>query len=199
MNLLKTVVDDLGNILKKNDIDEVIVIRISNLDNYDYQINNLVKYQNHPNVESIKEEISNSLTSSVLIDVFDFAKNLFINIRINAELIVESLEDVKNNILRDKKESIIIDYGGPNIGKPLHVGHLRPLNIGRSIYLTNKIIGNDIKSDIHLGDWGMPVAQIITYCELEGLDFDELTIDMLEEIYPNASKKYSADDNFKKK
>ena len=199
MNLLKTVVDDLGNILKKNDIDEVIVIRISNLDNYDYQINNLVKYQNHPNVESIKEEISNSLTSSVLIDVFDFAKNLFINIRINAELIVESLEDVKNNILRDKKESIIIDYGGPNIGKPLHVGHLRPLNIGRSIYLTNKIIGNDIKSDIHLGDWGMPVAQIITYCELEGLDFDELTIDMLEEIYPNASKKYSADDNFRKK
>ena len=65
--------------------------------------------------------------------------------------------------------------------------------------MTNKIIGNDIKSDIHLGDWGMPVAQIITYCELEGVDFDELTIDMLEEIYPNASKKYSADDNFRKK
>ena len=74
----------------------------------------------------------------------------------------------------------------------------RPLNIGRSIYLTNKIIGNDIKSDIHLGDWGMPVAQIITYCELEGLDFDELTIDMLEEIYPNASKKYNVDDDFKR-
>jgi arginyl-tRNA synthetase len=199
MNLLKTVVDDLGNILKKNDIDEVIDIRISNLDNYDYQINNLVKHQNHPNVESIKEEISNTLTLSGLIDVFDFAKNLFINIHINAESIIENLQDVKNNILREDKESIIIDYGGPNIGKPLHVGHLRPLNIGRSIYLTNKIIGNDINSDIHLGDWGMPVAQIITYCELEGISFDELTINMLEEIYPNASKKYSDDDNFKKR
>jgi len=199
MNLLKTVVDDLGNILKKNDIDEVIDIRISNLDNYDYQVNNLVKHQNHPNVESIKEEISNTLTLSGLIDVFDFAKNLFINIHINAESIIENLQDVKNNVLRDNKESVIIDYGGPNIGKPLHVGHLRPLNIGRSIYLTNKIIGNDIISDIHLGDWGMPVAQIITYCELEGISFDELTINMLEEIYPNASKKYSADDNFKKK
>ena len=199
MNLLKTVVDDLGNILKKNDIDEVIDIRISNLDNYDYQINNLVKYQNHPDVESIKEEISNTLTLSGLIDVFDFAKNLFINIHINAESIIENLQDVKNNILREDKESIIIDYGGPNIGKPLHVGHLRPLNIGRSIYLTNKIIGNDISSDIHLGDWGMPVAQIITYCELEGISFDELTINMLEEIYPNASKKYSSDDNFKEK
>ena len=199
MNLLKTVVDDLGNILKKNDIDEVIDIRISNLDNYDYQINNLVKHQNHPNVESIKEEISNTLTLSGLIDVFDFAKNLFINIHINAESIIENLQDVKNNVLRDNKESVIIDYGGPNIGKPLHVGHLRPLNIGRSIYLTNKIIGNDINSDIHLGDWGMPVAQIITYCDLEGISFDELTINMLEEIYPNASKKYSADDNFKKR
>ena len=199
MNLLKTVVDDLGNILKKNDIDEVIDIRISNLDNYDYQINNLVKHQNHPNVESIKEQISNTLTLSELIDVFDFAKNLFINIHINAESIIENLQDVKNNVLRDNKESVIIDYGGPNIGKPLHVGHLRPLNIGRSIYLTNKIIGNDITSDIHLGDWGMPVAQIITYCELEGISFDELTINMLEEIYPNASKKYSDDDNFKKR
>ena len=199
MNLLKTVVDDLGNILKKNDIDEVIDIRISNLDNYDYQINNLVKHQNHPNVDSIKEEISTSLNSSGLINNFDFAKNLFINIQINAESIIGNLEDVKTNILKDKKESVIIDYGGPNIGKPLHVGHLRPLNIGRSIYLTNKIAGNDINSDIHLGDWGMPVAQIITYCELEEISFGELTINMLEEIYPNASKKYSDDDNFKKR
>jgi len=199
MNLLKTVVNDLGKILKKHGIDEAIDIRISNLDTYDYQINNLVKYQKHPTVESIKEEISNTLTLSELIDVFDFAKNLFINIQINAESIIGNLEDVKNNVLRDNKESVIIDYGGPNIGKPLHVGHLRPLNIGRSIYLTNKITGNDINSDIHLGDWGMPVAQIITYCELEGISFDELTITMLEEIYPNASKKYSADDNFKKR
>ena len=199
MNLLKTVVDDLNEILKKNGIDEAVDIRISNIDNYDYQINNLVKHQNHPNVDSIKEEISTSLNSSGLINIFDFAKNLFINIQINAESIIGNLENVKNNILNDKKESVIIDYGGPNIGKPLHVGHLRPLNIGRSIYLTNKIIGNDIKSDIHLGDWGMPVAQIITYCELEEISFDELTINMLEEIYPNASKKYSSDDNFKEK
>jgi arginyl-tRNA synthetase len=199
MNLLKTVVDDLGNILKKNGIDELIDIRISNLDNYDYQINNLVKHQNHPKVQSIKDEISDTLDLSGLIDVFDFAKNLFINIQINAESIIENLEDVKSNILRHNKENIIIDYGGPNIGKPLHVGHLRPLNIGRSIYLTNKMIGNNISSDIHLGDWGMPVAQIITYCDLEGISFDDLTINMLEEIYPNASKQYSTDDNFKKK
>ena len=58
MNLLKTVIDDLGEILKKNGVDETVDIRISNIDNYDYQINNLVKHQNHPNVDFIKEEIS---------------------------------------------------------------------------------------------------------------------------------------------
>ena len=51
MNLLKPVVNQIQNILSKNGIDELIDIRISNLDNYDYQINNLVKYQNHPNIE----------------------------------------------------------------------------------------------------------------------------------------------------
>ena len=58
MNLLKTVIDDLDEILKKNGIDEAVDVRISNIDNYDYQINNLVKHQNHPNVNSIKEEIN---------------------------------------------------------------------------------------------------------------------------------------------
>ena len=51
MNLLKPIVSEIQNILSKNSIDELVDIRISNLDNYDYQINNLVKYQNHPNIE----------------------------------------------------------------------------------------------------------------------------------------------------
>jgi len=199
MNLLKSIIDEIYNLLIENNIHEDIDLRISNLKDFDYQINNLVKYQKHKNIKLIKEKISESLNTNDLVRKFEFADNLFINLKINAELIINNLKNVENNISNGKKESIIIDYGGPNIGKPLHVGHLRPLNIGRSIYLTNKIIGNNIKSDIHLGDWGMPVAQIITYCELEGVDFDELTIDMLEEIYPNASKKYSADDNFRKK
>ena len=164
MNLLKPIISEIQDILSKNSIDEVVDIRISNLDNYDYQINNLVKHQNHPSIESIKEDTSKLLESSSLIDFFEYANNLFINIQISAESIISKLESIEENIKKDYKENIIIDYGGPNIGKPLHVGHLRPLNIGRSVYLTNKIIGNDINSDIHLGDWGMPVAQIITYC-----------------------------------
>jgi len=199
MNLLKPIVSQIQNILSKNGIDEFVDVRISNLDNYDYQINNLVKYQNHTNIDSIKDAVSKLLESSDLVDFFEYANNLFINIQINAESIISNLENIQENIRRDQKEKVIIDYGGPNIGKPLHVGHLRPLNIGRSIYLTNKIIGNDINSDIHLGDWGMPVAQIITYCELKNINFSEVTIRMLEEIYPRAAKKYGNDEDFRQK
>jgi arginyl-tRNA synthetase len=199
MNLLKPIVKVVHDLLQEHNIDEIIDLRISNSDGYDYQINNLVKHQKHPNIEKIKNEITISLNDSGLIEKFDFANNLFINLKINAESILENLINVEEYIKTDNKESLIIDYGGPNIGKPLHVGHLRPLNIGRSIYNTNKIIGNRIYSDIHLGDWGMPVAQIITYCELENIDFESLTIGMLEDIYPNASTKYRSDEKFKEK
>jgi arginyl-tRNA synthetase len=199
MNLLKSVVDVIHDLLVEKNIDEVIDLRISNLNNFDYQINNLVKYQNHPEIELIKTKIGESLNSSELINNFEFAKNLFINIEIKAELIIENLKDVEKNILTSNKEEVIIDYGGPNIGKPLHVGHLRPLNIGRSVYNTNKIIGNIVYSDIHLGDWGMPVAQIITYCELENINFEDLSIGMLEKIYPTASTQYTNDEIFKEK
>src|SRR6056300_1756915 len=126
-------------------------------------------------------------------------ENLFINLRINPQKLIPKLSNIKENIKSDSPQNIIIDYGGPNIGKPLHVGHLRPLNIGRSIYNINKVVGNKVYSDIHLGDWGMPVAQIITYCELENLKLDAISIEMLEEIYPNASEKYRTDKKFQKK
>ena len=93
-------------------------------------------------------------------------------------------------------KKIIIDYGGPNIGKPLHVGHLRSLNIGRSLYHTNKLIGNSVTSDIHLGDWGMPVAQIIAYCEIQNIIINSITVDQLIDIYPKSSELYRSDKSF---
>jgi arginyl-tRNA synthetase len=199
MNLLKPIVSEIDDLLRESNLNETIDLRITNLENYDYQINNFVKYQNHPDIKIIKEKVSKALNSSELVKEFKFEKNLFINLKINAELIVTDLENVNKRILSTNKEEVIIDYGGPNIGKPLHVGHLRPLNIGRSIYNINKVVGNKVYSDIHLGDWGMPVAQIITYCELEDLKLDDISIEMLEEIYPNASVKYKTEKKFKEK
>lgn len=183
--------------LNNYSINEVVEMRISKVPNYDYQINILVKHSLHKNIQEILKGISKLLEKSNLIENFEIANNYFINLRVKAEEILPKLKDVEKTIQAAHKENIIIDYGGPNIGKPLHVGHLRPLNIGRSIYNTNKIVGNKIYSDIHLGDWGMPVAQIITYCKLENINIEDLSVEMLEQIYPKASKKYSRDEEFK--
>src|SRR6056300_1358771 len=196
MNLLKPIVSEIHDLLIESNLNETIDLRITNLENYDYQINNFVKYQNHPDIKTIKEKVSKALNSSELVKEFEFEKNLFINLKINAELIITDLANVNKRILSTNREEVIIDYGGPNIGKPLHVGHLRPLNIGRSIYLINKMVGNVVYGDIHLGDWGMPVSQIITYCYEENIPIDTLTIQILEEIYPLASKRYSENENF---
>ena len=97
---------------------------------------------------------------------------------LNIENFIVYFQNIENNIKVDRSEKIIFDYGGPNIGKPLHVGHLRSLNIGRSLYNINKIAGNTVVSDIHLGDWGMPIAQILNFCELNNLDVSKISISL---------------------
>jgi len=198
MNLFKELHSNIKELLKNYGIDESIEIRISKFQNFDYQINLLVRYQSHDEIEKIINDISSFLKKSNLIESFEITENLFINLRINPQKIIPKLSDIESNVKTESPERIIIDYGGPNIGKPLHVGHLRPLNIGRSVYFTNKMIGNDIYGDIHLGDWGMPVSQIITYCYEENISINTLTIEMLEEIYPLSSKRYSEDKDFLK-
>ena len=75
---------------------------------------------------------------------------------------------------------------------------MRSLNIGRSLYNVNKLAGNKVLSDIHMGDWGMPIAQIIQYGIEKKINFEKLTIQELEEIYPIASDLYSTNDEFMK-
>ena len=106
-------------------------------------------------------------------------------------------ENLIKNIKSSHQKNIILDYGGPNIGKPLHVGHLRSLNIGRSLYNINKLAGHNVANDIHLGDWGMPIAQIICFINEKNINFEDIKIEDLEEIYPKASKLYQQNEDFK--
>ena len=198
MNILNEITFKVSKVLKKYSIEDKSELRISGYENYDYQINTLVQYQSHDSIDLLLKDISKVLDESQLIQSYDIADNLFINLSIDAASIIQSLQNPIENLRPPKIQNIIIDYGGPNIGKPLHVGHLRPLNIGRSIYQMHKAIGNNIFSDIHLGDWGMPVAQIIAYCEVENIHLETVSIEKLELIYPEASKKYSNDQSFKK-
>ena len=197
MYLLTNLINRLENSLSERGISESITIRSSNLKNFDFQINNLVKLEKSSDIKDIEKSFSKILDDETIIKNFEFTKNYFINLEINIEVYLSNQENLVENIKVLPKKNIILDYGGPNIGKPLHVGHLRSLNIGRSLYNINKIAGHDVSNDIHLGDWGMPIAQIICYINENKIDLEGITIEDLEEIYPKASKLYHQDENFK--
>lgn len=113
----------------------------------------------------------------------------------------------------DKPETIVLDYGGPNVAKPLHIGHLRPAIIGEALKRLAKATGRKTVSDVHLGDWGMPIGLVIAElrernpeweCFSENFDPENysgigITADELNEIYPFASKKSKENEEFKLK
>ena len=113
----------------------------------------------------------------------------------------------------EKKETIIVDYGGANVAKPLHVGHLRSAIIGESIKRMGRFMGYEMIGDVHLGDWGLQMGLIIEELrdrKPELVYFDEsytgeypteapFTISELEEIYPAASAKSKVDEAFKER
>mgnify|MGYP001436382585 FL=1 len=197
MYLLANLINNLESSLSKRGISESIIIRLSNLESFDFQINNLVKFEKSSDIKDIEKSFSKILDHEPIIKNFEFTKNYFINLEINIEVYLSNQENLVENIKVLPKKNIILDYGGPNIGKPLHVGHLRSLNIGRSLYNINKIAGHHVSNDIHLGDWGMPIAQIICYINENKIDLEDIKIEDLEEIYPKASKLYQQDENFK--
>jgi len=196
MKIVEPLISEINNLFNKYDIDEEIDFKLSNIENFDYQINNLVKYQSHKNIEEIVSKVNLLLSSHELLESFEITQNYFINIRINLIDCDKFLSNIQENLSTQNPKRILIDYGGPNIGKPLHVGHLRSLNIGRSLKELNKLIGHEVITDIHLGDWGMPVAQIIEFCELENININTLTAEKLIDIYPKASALYSESEDF---
>ena len=198
MYQLKKLENNLESVLKKFNINEVIDIKLTKSKSFDLQINNLVKFNNHPNISEIINEFEIELDDESFIKRYEIGEKNFINIEINLNEFVKTIENIRNFIKVENPKKIIFDYGGPNIGKPLHVGHLRSLNIGRSLYSVNKLAGNKVLSDIHMGDWGMPIAQIIQYGIEKKINFEKLTIQELEEIYPIASDLYSTNDEFMK-
>jgi len=197
MNQLLKLKNNIKKELLLSNIHENIEIRISNFPNYDFQINNLVKHQNHPEIEKIVDSLSKIIENDDSIIKYEFTEKYFINLEINIENYLNVFENIKKVINNQHSEKIILDYGGPNIGKPLHVGHLRSLNIGRSLSKINQLAGNEVLTDIHMGDWGMPIGQILGYIEKFNIELKNINIDDLEEIYPKASKLYIDDKEFK--
>ena len=118
-----------------------------------------MQISDNKHIDEIKNEIIKLLEISKKISAYEISKNGFINIKFS-ETHLQNLATL-NIEKRSKKEHILFDYGGPNIGKALHVGHLRTLNSGRSLYNINKFAGNKVTSDVHFGDWGMPYHKLL--------------------------------------
>ena len=196
-NIYTILTDSIKNEFKVFNLVEDVQFSLSKVGGYDLQINNLVKYNKEDFFIELQEKIVEIIKESQIFETVDKHDIGFINLSLNHNFLVNKLTNTKNDFINNKKHKIIFDYGGPNIGKPLHVGHMRTLNIGRSLYNIHSFINNEVISDIHLGDWGMPVAQIIAYLEKENIEPGSIDSNQLEVIYPKASEEYKQNDNFK--
>lgn len=142
----------------------------------------------------------------------------FLNLRLREDYLAAHVEEMRRSErpgVADNAEqrTVVLDYGGPNVAKPLHIGHLRSAIIGESIKRIYRYFGNTVIGDIHLGDWGLQMGLIIAELrerqpELPYFDDDftgeypkeaPFTISELEEIYPTASAKSKTDEAFAKK
>ncbi len=191
--------DLLNNIFNELKIEQHPELRIANVDGFDMQMNNLLRMGDESLKEKLINEIKN-IESHTWIEKIEFTDNGFINFKYSnkyvLDFIIKSSDNFKEIIDSENPKSYLLDYGGMNIGKEMHVGHIRSLNIGRGIKNLLLEAGHEVMSDIHLGDWGMPVAQILNYCYKNKLDIKNISINDLEEIYPKASEMSKVDKEF---
>lgn len=165
----------------------------------------------------IADEVAEKLSGNAMFSMVESVKPGFLNLKLDeaylADYVAKMQADEGRYGCEKTKEpkTIMIDYGGPNVAKPLHVGHLRSAIIGESIKRIGRFMGHTVIGDVHLGDWGLQMGLIITELRERKPDlvyFDEnytgeypeeapFTISELEEIYPTASGKSKEDAAYK--
>lgn len=166
----------------------------------------------------IANELVEKLSGNDMIKEIEAVNPGFINIKISDSFIAEYVDEMSKaeNVGCEKNikaKKVVIDYGGPNVAKPLHVGHLRSAIIGETLKRLYRFKGDEVIGDVHLGDWGLQMGLIIEQLRVEQPDlvyFDEsyegeypseapFTISELEKIYPTASARSKEDEEFKEK
>lgn len=165
----------------------------------------------------IADEVVEKLAANSIFAMAESVKPGFLNLKIDEAYLADYVAKMQEDEGRfgcektEAPKTIMIDYGGPNVAKPLHVGHLRSAIIGESVKRIGKFMGHNVIGDVHLGDWGLQMGLIITELKQrrpELVYFDDtytgeypeeapFTISELEEIYPTASKKSKEDEAYK--
>ena len=218
MSIIKKINEELTEIFNNigYEVEQVNLQPSGRKDLGDYQINDAMtlakKY--HQNPREIAEKIKKELEKSNKFTNINIAGPGFINITFQDEFIYEFLneinKDINNNIDKVAKKKVIIDYGGANIAKALHVGHLRSANIGEAVKRLAKTLGYETIGDVHFGDIGRQSGMVISEIkrrnpnlayfddnyngDYNDIDFD-ITEDELAEIYPTASIKAKEDES----
>lgn len=164
----------------------------------------------------IAQEVAQTFTESEVFAEVEAVAPGFLNLKLKNSFLRDYLRkmeaDAKFGVdMPPKPRKVVIDYGGANIAKPLHVGHLRSAVIGESVKRILRYCGHTVIGDVHLGDWGMPMGLVVTELKErkpELVYFDEdykgeypaeapFTIAELEDLYPTASKKSKEDPDYK--
>ncbi len=164
----------------------------------------------------IANDVAEKLQGNTVFSEVSVVAPGFLNLRVTEKFVKEYLQEMRADAkfgleMPENPQMIMVDYGGPNIAKPLHVGHLRPAIIGESVKRICRYAGHQVLGDIHLGDWGLQMGLIATelkkrHPELPYFDAawqgeypkePPFTISELEEIYPAASAKSKEDADYK--
>lgn len=159
------------------------------------------------NPRALGERIAARLKANPVFAEVGVAGPGFINLTLTDAALSERVNAGVGGWRTETPETIIVDYGGPNVAKPLHVGHLRSAIIGECMKRLLRVVGHTAIGDIHMGDWGLPMGQLLTEVRRERPDlpyFDAafsgpyperspVSLDDLERLYPQASAACKAD------
>lgn len=216
MSLLKTIEEDLTKKMNEASIpiEKVTLLESKRKDLGDYQLNDAMSLAKilHKSPMLIAEDMKKILEESNYFSKVEIAAVGFLNVTLKDELLIDFVNNYYNSDSKDVDKlvdkKIFLDYGGANIAKTLHVGHLRSANIGEALKRLTKRLGQEVICDVHFGDIGRQSGMVIYelrnrypnlnyFKEEESDNWDELPITAkdLEEIYPVASTKAKEDEN----
>lgn len=216
MSLLKTIEEDLTKKMNEASIpiEKVTLLESKRKDLGDYQLNDAMSLAKilHKSPMLIAEDMKKVLEESNYFSKVEIAAVGFLNVTLKDELLIDFVNNYYNSDSKDVdklvNKKIFLDYGGANIAKTLHVGHLRSANIGEALKRLTKRLGQEVICDVHFGDIGRQSGMVIYelrnrypnlnyFKEEESDNWDELPITAkdLEEIYPVASIKAKEDEN----
>lgn len=219
MSIIKEVEKEISEYIKKAGYEvESFQLKPSDRpDLGDYQINDCMQLAKkyHKNPRDIAEDIKKQLEVDSRFTNLNIAGPGFINITLSDSFLIEFMDklnhNIKINIDYQEPKKIILDYGGANVSKALHVGHLRSANIGEALKRLANLLGCEAMSDAHLGDFGRPLGLVLLeikkrFPHLEFFNphyegnYQEINLPVtnkdLEEIYPMASLKAKEDPSY---